>query len=189
MDDNALYQMMYERCKQAAYSRTTITYTDLAQDTPFVMKSPQDRNRLSAILGEISHHEHESGRPLLTAVVVQKTESVPSSGFFELARRIGKLEQGADEVVFWRAELDRVYDCWSEKQKQPHEPDDFATMTVTLSKNRFLELQNLATELGVAPEDLARAVIHELVSRPDDQFVQFLDEIYDKNAELYRRLA
>lgn len=62
------------------------------------------------LLGEISAEEHAAGRPLLSAVVVRNDLElpIPGRGFFQLARRLGSMAKGADEVVFWRGEFLRV---------------------------------------------------------------------------------
>jgi len=46
-----------------------------------------------------------------------------------------------------------------------------------------------AERLGVAPEDLARAVIAELLAAPADDFQAAAERVLRKNEELYRRLA
>ncbi len=63
------------------------------------------------------------------------------------------------------------------------------TITITLPEDRFGELRELAVRFGVAPEDLARAGIEDLLARPDDTFRQALKNLLDKNSDLYRRLA
>jgi predicted transcriptional regulator len=63
------------------------------------------------------------------------------------------------------------------------------SISVTLSNDRLLKLQEIAARLGVTPEDLVRISIEELLARPDDVFQQAVDYVLNKNAELYRRLA
>ena len=63
------------------------------------------------------------------------------------------------------------------------------SISVTLPNDRLLKLQEIATRLGVTPEDLVRISIEELLARPDDAFQQAVDYVLNKNAELYRRLA
>ena len=63
------------------------------------------------------------------------------------------------------------------------------TITITLPEDRFGRLKELATRFGVAPEDLARAGIEDLLTRPDDTFRQALDNLLHKNTDLYQRLA
>ena len=43
------------------------------------------------LVGEISEDEHNAGRPMLSALVVEKDTGMPSSGFYDLARELGLL--------------------------------------------------------------------------------------------------
>ena len=63
------------------------------------------------------------------------------------------------------------------------------TITVTLPEERFSKLRELADRRGLAPEDLARLGVEELLGRPDEEFVKLVDHLLGKNAELLRRLA
>jgi hypothetical protein len=63
------------------------------------------------ILGEISEDEVNAGRPMLSSVAVG-VNGKPGSGFFELAKRMGRLNHVADEVTFWKAEREAVYQVW-----------------------------------------------------------------------------
>ncbi len=64
-----------------------------------------------------------------------------------------------------------------------------ATFTIALSDDRLTQLKELATHFGVAPEDLVRLSIEELLARPAEDFAQVVDYVIKKNADLYRRLA
>lgn len=64
-----------------------------------------------------------------------------------------------------------------------------ATITIPLSDERFLRLEELAKEARVAPEELVRASVEEWLSRPKDDFVQAASYVLQKNAELYQRLS
>lgn len=50
-------------------------------------------------------------------------------------------------------------------------------------------LRDEANRLGLAPEDLARAALADLLSTPDDEFRAAAARVLQKNQELYRRLA
>ena len=63
------------------------------------------------------------------------------------------------------------------------------TITVALPKERLVKLNELAKQLGVAPDDLVRASIEELLTRPVPDFERAVQSVLDKNAELYRGLA
>jgi len=62
------------------------------------------------------------------------------------------------------------------------------TLVITLSDDRLSKLKEIATYLGVSPEDLVRASVEELVTRPEDAFERVVDHVIEKNAELYRQL-
>jgi predicted transcriptional regulator len=63
------------------------------------------------------------------------------------------------------------------------------TITITLSDDRLHQLKEIAARFQIAPEELARVGIEELLSRPDETFQREIDTVLKKNAELYRRLA
>jgi hypothetical protein len=63
------------------------------------------------------------------------------------------------------------------------------TLTINLSADRYQQLQAIAARFNIAPEDLVRVGVEELLSRPDDTFKRLADHVLKKNAELYRRLA
>ena len=63
------------------------------------------------------------------------------------------------------------------------------TITVALPKERLVKLNELAKQLGVAPDDLVRASIEELLTRPVPSFERAVQSVLDKNAELYWGLA
>ena len=62
-------------------------------------------------------------------------------------------------------------------------------ITVSLPDDRLQKLKEIAMRLGIAPEELIRISIEELLSRPEEEFRRALEYVLDKNAELYRRLA
>ena len=63
------------------------------------------------------------------------------------------------------------------------------TLTITLSDEGVKKLQEIADRFRVAPEELVRASLEELLSRPLDDFQKALDQVLKKNADLYKRLA
>ncbi|MDP2981835.1 MAG: DNA-binding protein [Candidatus Latescibacter sp.] len=63
------------------------------------------------------------------------------------------------------------------------------TITINLPDERFVQLKEAAGRLGVAPEELARASIEDMLMLPDEIFSRTLDNLLKKNAELYQRLA
>jgi len=65
------------------------------------------------ILGDICEHEHSQGRPLLSAVVVNKATGMPSEGFWGLSGIPSNLTN-RQRPVFWARELIRVINYWQE---------------------------------------------------------------------------
>ena len=64
-----------------------------------------------------------------------------------------------------------------------------ATITVSLPADRLNQLKAVAERFHVAPEELVRVSIEELLTRPEDDFRKALDYVLQKNAQLYQRLA
>ncbi len=64
-----------------------------------------------------------------------------------------------------------------------------STLVISIPEELLQKLEDVARRLGVAPEELVRASIDELLAQPDEAFSQALDFVLTKNAELYKRLA
>jgi len=64
-----------------------------------------------------------------------------------------------------------------------------STITIPLSDERFERLKALARQVGVPPEELARAGLEDWLSGPREDSVRAAEYVLHKNAELYRRLA
>jgi predicted transcriptional regulator len=62
-------------------------------------------------------------------------------------------------------------------------------LTVDLSPALAERLRREAERLGLAPEELARSAITDLLETPDDAFKMAAERVLRKNEELYRRLA
>ena len=63
------------------------------------------------------------------------------------------------------------------------------TLTISLSEDCLQQLKERAAQLHVAPEELVRASIEELLTRPEEEFQRALTYVLNKNTELYRQLA
>ena len=63
------------------------------------------------------------------------------------------------------------------------------TLTISLPEDRLQQLKEQAARFRITPEELVRASIEELLTRPDEEFQRALTYVLTKNAELYRRLA
>ena len=64
-----------------------------------------------------------------------------------------------------------------------------STLTIALSEERLQKLEEIARRFQIAPEELVRVSIDELLSLPEEDFRRALDLVLSKNAELYQRLA
>jgi hypothetical protein len=62
-------------------------------------------------------------------------------------------------------------------------------LAIELSPAQIERLRQEAERLGVAVEDLARAVLADLLTTPDEDFKTAAERVLRKNEELYRRLA
>jgi hypothetical protein len=62
-------------------------------------------------------------------------------------------------------------------------------VTIDLSPAQAERLRLEAERLGLAPEDLARAAVADLLATRDDEFKAAAERVLRKNEELYRRLA
>ena len=62
-------------------------------------------------------------------------------------------------------------------------------ISLQLDEVQSQRLQELARELKVDANELARAAINDLMSRPADDFDRAVRYVLEKNRELYRRLA
>jgi len=58
------------------------------------------------------------------------------------------------------------------------------TFTITLPDERVKKLQEIAEHFRVAPEELVRASLEELLNRPMEDFQKALERILNKKADL-----
>ncbi|HWL39957.1 MAG TPA: hypothetical protein VNO75_06945 [Gemmatimonadaceae bacterium] len=62
-------------------------------------------------------------------------------------------------------------------------------LSIDLSPAQAEQLRLEAQRLGLSPEDLARAVIADLLASPGEDFNAAAERVLKKNEDLYRRLA
>ena len=105
------YFHVHAELVRAAQYRGLTTYQDIA----LLMGLPQSGNHMGKevglILGEISEDEVRARRPMLGSVAVGVNGKV-GSGFFGLARDLGRLDQNKDESAFREEELRATYSAW-----------------------------------------------------------------------------
>ncbi|CAG0936911.1 hypothetical protein TFLX_05808 [Thermoflexales bacterium] len=63
------------------------------------------------------------------------------------------------------------------------------TITISISDDRMQKLRERASQFQVAPEELVRIGLDDLLARPEEDFRQALEYVLNKNADLYQRLA
>lgn len=63
------------------------------------------------------------------------------------------------------------------------------SISVQLDDEQSRRLLEVARALNVAPSELAKAAISDLLDRPSDDFDQAARRVLEKNRELYRRLS
>jgi len=107
-----MHREIYDKLKEVARSKHTITYKELAAVVGLDWNKDYGKCRqIFSVLGAVSTSEVEQGHPMLSAIAVRQ-EGVPGSGFFGLARDLGRYQSGT-EYSFWIAERDAVWNFWS----------------------------------------------------------------------------
>lgn len=103
-----------------------ITYGDLcaaADPGQDYWKRPRYRG-IGSALGHVSTYEHEHGRPLLSALVVQKLTMRAGDGFADaLGRGLGFDIPPGGERKFWLEQVERVVRYWTGPGKDVVGPD------------------------------------------------------------------
>ena len=64
-----------------------------------------------------------------------------------------------------------------------------SVVTIPLTEEQFVKLQEKARRLQISPEMLLAAIVEDLISHPDEEFLRMMKYVLQKNSELYRRLA
>jgi predicted transcriptional regulator len=62
-------------------------------------------------------------------------------------------------------------------------------LTVSLPDDLMTKLEELAAKHKVAPEELVRLSVEELVASPEETFDNIATYVLNKNEKLYKRLA
>ena len=63
------------------------------------------------------------------------------------------------------------------------------TYTISLSERQSQQLREIADQYHLDPEELVRASIEDLLTRPKNDFQIALEYVLKKNIDLYKRLA
>lgn len=94
-----------------ARDRQTITYSGLSllmQTVHVHYRSPLFMQLLTDVCAE----EERQGHGMLCALVVSKTTGIPGGGYFSGMAQMGR--DVSEMEASWRAELEQVYDYWSQ---------------------------------------------------------------------------
>ena len=105
-----------ELVRAAQYEGLT-TYQDITRLTSLPRKGRVMAREIGLLLGAISEDEAEAGRPMLSAVAVNARGGV-GSGFFDLARQMGRLGPDADEEEFLEEQRQAVYETWRRRPSE-----------------------------------------------------------------------
>lgn len=110
------YMLVFSELLRAARCRGTLTYQDIAHLIGLPLSGSYMGSEIGHLVGEISEDEHNNGRPMLSAIVVS-VRGKPGSGFFELAKLLGVLddesEQGQER--FWVKTRESLYQEWGQQ--------------------------------------------------------------------------
>ena len=112
---------------RAAQYRGITTYQDIADIMGLPLLGSHMGAETGHVLGEISEDEVQAGRPMLSAVAVG-VRGRPGPGFYTLARDLGRIAEGEDELAFWERERQAAYEAWKRPlpecagSKLPNEP-------------------------------------------------------------------
>ncbi len=94
---------------RCAKKKKTIGYAELAQE--FGLKWPEPRYVMMPAVGAMSDKEEDAGRPMLSALIVQKSSGCCGAGFFKLAKQYGRIF--IEEEKFEQEERQRVFVHWA----------------------------------------------------------------------------
>lgn len=120
LKDSKEYHLIYAELIYAARHRGTATYQELAELIGIQTFGSYMGREIGKYAGVISMNEVSHGRPMLSVLIV-RVDGVPSVGFFDLAKQLGKLDSDDDarQQAFLEAETKAVYDTWKRVFKAP----------------------------------------------------------------------
>ncbi len=99
---------------QIVGDQAPITYKDLANALD--LSPPNTIHQLTVALEYLIEEDAAAARPLIAALVVSKSRGgLPAPGFFDCARRVGRLEgdpSGPEGAAFYAAEFNKAVEFW-----------------------------------------------------------------------------
>jgi hypothetical protein len=105
------YDFVYKHLCTAANNKELLSYSPIWK---LMGLKPGNNAAKEAghMLGEISEDTHRSGKPLLSAIVINKQKKEPGLGFYILAEQLGTLLENktdAEKKSYWEIERDKVF--------------------------------------------------------------------------------
>jgi hypothetical protein len=64
-----------------------------------------------------------------------------------------------------------------------------AEITISLNDEQLKVLNEISSDFGITAEQLARLSIQDLLNAPDPVLNNLIDQVVNKNRDLYQRLA
>jgi hypothetical protein len=104
------------RLRRVAKRRSQRTYKGIADSVGLPFRTSADRNRFFMILGAVSYAEYKAGRPMLSVVVVRKSDRKQGDGFYIIPYALGLLPTDATDEqkqAFADAQLAAAHEHWS----------------------------------------------------------------------------
>ncbi|SRR6266508_4265749 len=127
--EERIRQILIERAKRTdprVPRKALITYRDLctaADPDQAYWKWPRYRG-IGTALGHVSTYEHEHGRPLLSALVVQQQTMRAGDGFAnDLGRGLGFDIPPGGERKFWLEQVEKIVRYWNGPGKDTRASD------------------------------------------------------------------
>ena len=91
-----------------------ITYQELVTHIGYLIENESDGDRSGYLAGSVTEQEYALTGLMLSAVVVNASDSIPGKGFFTFAQHYGKISQktidvnGTEELTFWNSEIKKI---------------------------------------------------------------------------------
>lgn len=112
-------QILYAELQRLARLQQVAAYSDISPLVGLSMDNDQDRDEIARLLGEIAVYEHQSGRPMLTSLIVHKgDDNNPGKGFFSIAQELGLFNGSRGQILrltFWINQVTEVHNYWSSR--------------------------------------------------------------------------
>jgi len=119
-----MYQAVYEKLKEVArlkceseVGRGLITYGEVGLLINLDPSTEEFYWKIGGVVGEVSDYEYRHGRPLLSAVVVNKETCEPGDGFFRLLCWLDfgdcSDKNACDNTLHYCPKKDKLISIWS----------------------------------------------------------------------------